>query len=310
MSQLDARLGRGCSSVGVLDRLPAMPAPSEWDGTFNRRQSDRRSPARSAAQAAIGKAELRRVVLVESDQYYREVLTFELLRQGFVVHAFADGASLLGSLATAADADLAVLDWDLPRMSGIKLMAELRRQDVNLPVVLLTGKVIPDNEHERCLLAPREALNADECMAFDQGAVDFIPKSRDREVLVRRLRNVVELVKPKANAALEKHLVCDRLRLEPETSRAFWNGVDVDLTLGEYKLVHLLASNDGSFATYRSLYDRLHFQGFIAGSGTDGFRANVRSAIKRTRNKFRACDPTFDEIENYTGFGYCWKKPD
>jgi hypothetical protein len=43
---------------------------------------------------------------------------------------------------------------------------------------------------------------------------------------------------------------------------------------------------------------------FIAGSGTDGFRANVRSAIKRIRNKFRACDPTFDEIENYTGFGY------
>jgi two-component system, OmpR family, response regulator ChvI len=104
--------------------------------------------------------------------------------------------------------------------------------------------------------------------------------------------------------------VCDRLRLEPETSRAFWNGVDVDLTLGEYKIVHLLASNAGSFATYRSLYDRLRYEGFVAGSGEDGFRANVRTAIKRIRNKFRACDPTFDEIENYTGFGYCWKKPD
>src|SRR6202158_192521 len=83
---------------------------------------------RQAAPAASGQAELRRVVLVESDQYYREVLTVELLRQGFVVHAFADGASLLGSLVTAGDADVAVLDWDLPRMSGIKLMAELRRQ--------------------------------------------------------------------------------------------------------------------------------------------------------------------------------------
>jgi two-component system response regulator ChvI len=285
-----------------------MPAPSEWDGFFNRRKSDRVLPSRPVVPAA--NAEVRRVVLVESDQYYREMLTGELLRQGFVVHAFTDGASLLGSLATAVDADLAVLDWDLPRMSGIKLMAELRRQDVNLPVVLLTGQVIAGDENDRCLLASREALNADECMAFGQGAVDFIPKSRDREVLVRRLRNVVELVKPKANAALEERLACDRLRLKPETSRAFWNGVDVDLTLGEYKLVHLLVSKAGSFVTYRSLYDRLHFQGFIAGSGTDGFRANVRSAIKRIRNKFRACDPTFDEIENYTGFGYCWKKPD
>ena len=100
MSQLDARLGRGYSSVRDLDRLPAMPALSEGDRrTFGLGQNDVLTPARSAALAAIGKAELRRVVLVEGDQYYREVLTVELLRQGFVVHAFADGASLLGSLA-------------------------------------------------------------------------------------------------------------------------------------------------------------------------------------------------------------------
>ena len=308
MSQLDARLERGYSSVRSLDRLPAMPASSVWDGSFNRRKSDRVSPSRPVVPAA--NAEVRRVVLVESDQYYREMLTGELLRQGFVVHAFTDGASLLGSLASAVGADLAVLDWDLANRPGIKLLAELRRHGVNLPVVFLTGNVIAGDESDRCVLAPREALDAYECMAFDQGAVDFIPKSRDREVLVRRLRNVVELVKPKANAALEEHLACDRLRLKPETSRALWNGVDVDLTLGEYNIVYLLASKAGSFVTYRAVYDRLRFEGFIAGSGTDGFRANVRSAIKRIRNKFRACDPTFDKIENYTGFGYCWRKPE
>jgi two-component system response regulator ChvI len=286
-----------------------MPAPSEWDGSFNRRKSDKVSSSRPVAAAA--NAEVRRVVLVESDQYYREVLTVELLRQGLVVHAFVDGASLLGSLASVIDADVAVLDWDLPNMPGIKLMAQLREHGINLPVVFLTGKVIAGNGHERCLLAPRETLNAYECMAFDQGAVDFIAKSRDREVLVRRLRNVIELAKPKAKTDLpvQKHLACDRLLLKPETSRAFWNGLDVGLTLGEYKLVHLLVSNAGSFVTYRTAYDRLRFEGFIAGSGNDGFRANVRSAIKRIRNKFRTCDPTFDEIENYTGFGYCWRKP-
>jgi two-component system, OmpR family, response regulator ChvI len=296
MREPDARLGRGYSSVGDLDPLPAMPVQDKPDST---------------APANVGQVELRRVVLVESDQYYREMLTGELLRQGFGVHAFADGASLLGSLASVIDADLAVLDWDLPYMPGIKLMAQLREHGINLPVVFLTGNVIAGNEHERCLLAPREALNAYECMAFDHGAVDFIAKSRGREVLVRRLRNVVELAKPKAKADLpvQKRLACDKLLLKPETSLALWNGVDVDLTLGEYKLVHLLVSNAGSFVTYRSLYDRPHFQGFIAGSGTDGFRANVRSAIKRIRNKFRACDPTFDEIENYNGFGYCWRKP-
>ena len=162
--------------------------------------------------------------------------------------------ALLGSLASAVDADLAVLDWDLAKMPGIKLLAELRQHGVNLPVVFLTGKVIPGDEHDQCLLAPQETLNANECMAFDHGAVDFIAKSRGRGVLVRRLRNVVELAKPRPRSDLPvaKRLACDKLVLNPEISRAFWNGVDANLTLGEYKLVHLLVSNAGSFVTYRS----------------------------------------------------------
>jgi two-component system, OmpR family, response regulator ChvI len=308
MGQLDARLARGYRAVGTtLERLPAMSAPSEWDGSFSRRKSDRVSPSRPVAPAA--NAEVRRVVLVESDQYYREVLTFELLCQGFVVHAFADGASLLGSLGSVINADVAVLDWDLPTMPGTELLAELRQHGVNLPVVFLTGKFVRDSEHERCLLAPREALNVNECVAFDQGAADFIAKSRDRQVLVRRLRRVVELAKPKTDVPVEERVACGKLRLNPETSRAYWNQVDVGLTFGEYKIVNLLASNVGRYVTYRAVYDCLHYEGFIAGTGEDGYRANVRSAIKRIRNKFRSCDPAFDEIKNYTSFGYCWRKP-
>jgi two-component system response regulator ChvI len=285
-----------------LDRLAAKSAPSEWDGSFNRRKSDRVVPAANA--------EVRRVALVESDQYYREALTAELLRQGFVVHAFTDGASLLGSLASAADADIAVLDWDLANLPGVNLLTGLRQRGANLPVVFLTGKVTATKQHERCVLPGRDALNAYECMAFDQGAVDFISKSRDRQILVRRLRSVVERVKLKADLPSQEGLAFGKLLLRPQTSRGFWNGVDVGLTLGEYNIVHLLASNAGRYVTYRAIYDRLHYEGFIAGTGHDGYRANVRRAIKRIRNKFRSCGPAFDEIENYPGFGYSWRQPD
>ena len=84
--------------------------------------------------------------------------------------------------------------------------------------------------------------------------------------------------------------------------------MDVGLTLGEYNIVHLLASHVGRYVTYRAVYDRLRYEGFLAGTGPEGYRANVRSAIKRIRNKFRDLDSTFDKIENYTGFGYCWRK--
>jgi len=47
--------------------------------------------------------------------------------------------------------------------------------------------------------------------------------------------------------------------------------------------------------------------GFLAGCGDDGYRVNVRSAVKRIRNKFRVHTPGFAEIENHPGLGYRWR---
>jgi DNA-binding response OmpR family regulator len=52
--------------------------------------------------------------------------------------------------------------------------------------------------------------------------------------------------------------------------RAYWNDSDMGLTKGEYKIVHLLVSNVGRYVTYRAIYDRLHYEGLIAGSGVHG----------------------------------------
>lgn len=247
----------------------------------------------SLAPVPVCKTDPIRILFVEDDQYYRETLADELSDLGFAVRSFPDGAALLASLDAAIDADLIILDWGLPKTSGIDLLLQLRRLGVSLPVVFLTGR----------------ALTAHESLAFDRGAIDFIDKARGVEVLVKRLKRVLEAAKPAAQPQSDKLMVCGKLVLRPSVSRAYWDQVDVDLTLGEYNIVHLLASNVGRYVTYRAIYDRLHYEGFIAGSGEHGYRANVRSAIKRIRNKFRECDPTFSEIENYTAFGYCWGKP-
>ena len=66
-------------------------------------------------------------------------------------------------------------------------------------------------------------------------------------------------------------------------------------------------TNLGNHLTYRAVYDTMHHTGFIAGSGEDGYRTNVRSCIKRIRNKFRALDGNFACIANYPSFGYRWE---
>jgi two-component system response regulator ChvI len=231
-----------------------------------------------------------RILFVEDDEHYRETLVAELSERGFVVHSFADATSLLGSLDSAVEADVIVLEWKLPKTSGIDLLPQLRERGVNLPVVFLTS----------------HAHQANEKLAFERGAADFIDKSRGVEILARRLRLASETGKPTAVVQADKPIVCGKLILRPESSRAYWHGVDVGLTVGEYKIVHLLASNTGSYVTYRAIYDRLTYEGFIAGTGNIGYRTNVRSAIRKVRNKFRKCDSAFVEIENYAGFGYCW----
>jgi two-component system response regulator ChvI len=125
------------------------------------------------------------------------------------------------------------------------------------------------------------SLTSNEILAFERGAIDFIDKTRGGEVLMRRLR----------------------------LGRAYWNDVDLGLTIGEYNIVYLLASNVGRYLSYRAIYDRMHYEGFIAGSGDDGYRTNVRSTIKRIRNKFREIDPVFEEIKNSVALGYCWGNP-
>ena len=236
-----------------------------------------------------------RVFFVEDDDLFRETVADELSEYGFAVQSFADGRSLLESAeAAAVNADVIILDWGLPGTSGIDLLPELRKRGVNLPVVFLTGY----------------GLTTNESLAFERGAIDFVDKTRGVAVLARRLRLVVKTAKPPRNPQPDNRMVCGKLVLRPNVSRAYWNDVDVGLTIGEFNLVHLLAANVGQYVTYRTIYDQLHYEGFVAGTGKDGYRTNVRSVIKRIRRKFFKFDSTFAEIENSTAVGYCWRKPD
>jgi two-component system response regulator ChvI len=251
-------------------------------------------PGRAGQQLAEAGRDLIRVLHVEDDPNYREVVADQLSDHGFVVRSFADAMSLADGLAVSSEADIILLDWDLPDVSGIELLVELRQCGVNLPVVFLTGY----------------GFTAQENLAFETGAIDFIDKARGVEILVRRLRRLL-LKAPKSAAAPPpvSLMVCGKLVLNPNAGRAHWNNFDVDLTIGEYNIVHLLASNVGRWVTYRAIYDRLHYEGFIAGTGEDGYRTNVRAAIKRIRKKFLQCDETFAEIENFVGLGYRWTNP-
>jgi two-component system response regulator ChvI len=232
------------------------------------------------------------LLLVDDDDLFRESLGLNLIDEGYEVTSFATGREALTYLNRGGDGDVMLLDWRMPNLTGLDVLRRMRAVGIAIPVIFLT--VLSDDVYEEA--------------ALEGGAVDFIDKSRRLPILLKRLQLITEGGRPTAESAPPRamSLRLGRLVLRFDTNRAWWAGRAVDLTLTEFKILTLLAEKSGQDIGYREIYDLVHGKDFIAGHGAEGYRANVRTFIKRIRKKFRDVDPSFEHIENYAGFGYRW----
>ena len=234
-----------------------------------------------------------RLLLVDDDDLFRESLGLNLEDEGFSVTSFSNGPDTLAFFANGGSADVLLLDWRMPGMDGLAVLREIRRRVIAIPVIFLTA--LSDDIYEEA--------------ALEGGAVDFIDKSRRLSIILKRVKLIAEGVRPILSEGEGRHpttLDYGALTLRGDTSRALWRGETVELTLTEFNIVQLLASRSGEDVHYRDIYDLVHGKDFVAGYGAEGYRANVRTFIKRIRKKFREVDSEFDGIGNYAGFGYRW----
>jgi two-component system response regulator ChvI len=231
-----------------------------------------------------------KLVLVDDDDFFRESLGLNLLDEGFAVTSFANGADTLKFFEAGGDADVLLLDWRMPGMDGLEVLRQLRRRGLQTPVIFLT--VLSDDIYEET--------------ALEGGAVDFIDKSKRLSILLKRVNLIAEGRRAAMDVGGQTAIELGPLTLRIETSRAYWRSQELELTLTEFNIVVLMATRAGQDVPYRDIYDLVHGKDFIAGYGAEGYRANVRTFIKRIRKKFRDLDPDFDAIGNYAGFGYRW----
>jgi two-component system response regulator ChvI len=96
------------------------------------------------------------------------------------------------------------------------------------------------------------------------------------------------------------------LKLDSVSHRAAWDGKEVRLTLTEFEIVKLIVSRAGQDVEFKEIHALIHEEGFAVGYGPEGYRGNVRTFIKRIRQKFCEIDKAFEAFENYPGFGYRW----
>lgn len=232
------------------------------------------------------------VMVVDDDALFLESVSTNLSDAGYHTNAFPGGAEAISHLSGQPQADLLLLDWKMPGISGIEVMQRLRAEKIDIPIIFLT--VLSDQIYEEAGLLG--------------GAVDFVEKSRSFTILLRRIELILGGDKKRwqAREPLSGSSADSELALRYDSRRALWRDANVDLTLTEFNIIAYMIENAARDVSYREIYDIVRGEGFMAGDGEIGFRANVRAFIKRIRQKFRDVDPQFSRIKNYPGFGYRW----
>lgn len=232
-----------------------------------------------------------RVLIVDRDPQTAEKVA-RMLR-AFEVYHVGNGAAALTELSEGKAYGVLVIAWNLPNMTAMQLLAELDKKGVNIPAIILID--------DYCVLYEETALTL--------GAADVVAKSRGARILSQRIILLADGVRhPLPQKDPDESLDYGSLTLKVKSCRAFWRGRQVPLTLTEYNIVSLMVRNVPRCQTYREIYDVVHGKGFFAGDGSDGYRLNVRTLIKRIRKKFCVLDAEFDQIETCPGTGYRWRE--
>jgi DNA-binding response OmpR family regulator len=173
-----------------------------------------------------------RVLVAEDDPGLRSVLERGLREQGYVVDAVADGTDALAYLRSY-QYEAAVLDWRMPKKTGIEVITEMRRRGDRTPVLMLTAR---DTTEDRV-----EGLNL--------GADDYLVKPFSFAELVAR----VTALQRRPALTVDPVLTCGDLVFDPTSRMVTRQGGAVTLTTIETGLVELLMRRSPAVVSRRTM---------------------------------------------------------
>ena len=177
------------------------------------------------------------ILVVEDEDALATLLHYNLEKEGYRVGLAGDGEEALIQIDESAP-DLVVLDWMLPKVSGIEVCRRLRAAQAtrNLPIIMLTAR----------------GEEADRVRGLDTGADDYITKPFAMSELTARVRAVLRRIRPGlADDQVQRgDLVMDRVA--HRVSRA---GRDIHLGPTEYRLLDHLMQHPGRVFSREQLLD-------------------------------------------------------
>ncbi len=227
----------------------------------------------------------RSILLIEDDPSIQEIVRENLVAAGYAVECTDNGNTGI-ELACSSLIDMMLLDINLPGdKDGFDICRELRSIRPGLPIIMLTARTD----------------EIDKVLGIEIGADDYLTKPFSMRELIARIKALFRradvLNRPVPEQA-GREIVVGSLVINLDKRTVVLDGTDVALTVKEFELLYLLASNPGKTFTRRYLLERIWETDF------EGYDRAIDSHIKRLRAKIEdnRISPTL--IHTVWGVGY------
>ena len=226
------------------------------------------------------------ILVVEDEEFLRNLLYISLEREGFVVVAVKDGVEALENFARK-QFDLVLLDVLMPRMDGFEVCAEIRKRS-DVPVVLLTALNSPD----------------DVVQGFELGADDFISKPFTFREVNARIQAILRRIGWSRERPAFLIMRYGDVVINDEEHLVVVRGAEVHLTPIEYQLLHYLMSNVNRPVSKDKLFHEVWGYDFTGGTNL------VEVAMRRLREKIEFTPSEPEYLLTVRGAGYKFADPE
>lgn len=226
-----------------------------------------------------------KILVIEDEISQVELLRYNLEEQGFIVSVAMDGEEgVIQALEVLPK--LVLLDWMLPKISGIEVCRQLRRKKAtrDIPIIMLTAR----------------SAESDKVRGLDIGADDFITKPYSVKELIARINAAMR--RPAAAVVADK-LIAGNITIDTQNHEVFVNNFRVETSPTEYRLLTTFVKFPERVFSREQLLD------MVWGISSDIDTRTVDVHVGRLRKTLQAkCNR--EVLRTVRGFGYSLRKLD
>lgn len=219
-----------------------------------------------------------RILIIEDNKRLAESIKDGLRQEGFAADCLFDGKEGQERILMNGDEyDLVILDLMLPGLSGLAVCENIRKEGIDVPIIMLTAKSAIDDRIE--------GLNC--------GADDYLSKPFSFDELLARIRALLR----RPRKALPQQLKTGELVMDVSNKKVYRDGKEIRLSLKEFSLLEYLMRNPNQVLSREQILDHVWDFAF------DSFSNVVDAHIKNLRKKIDHGYPK-KILETIRGLGY------